>query len=90
MGLNIKNREVETLVNEIVRLTKETKTETIRRALLERQARLKMRPGSPSRSARLQSLLERRIWPAIPRNVLGGRLSKEAEEKILGFGSLGV
>jgi antitoxin VapB len=90
MGLNIKNREVETLVNEIAQLTKETKTETIRRALLERQARLKMRPGYPSRSVRLQSLLERRIWPAIPRNVLGRRLSKEAEEKILGFGTSGV
>ena len=90
MGLNIKNREVETLVNEIARLTKETKTETIRRALLERQARLKMRPGSPSRSAQLQALLERRIWPAIPKRVLGRRLSKEAEEKILGFGPSGV
>jgi antitoxin VapB len=90
MGLNIKNREVENLVNEIARLTKETKTETIRRALLERQARLKMRLGSPSRSARLQLLLERRIWPAIPRKVLARRHSKEAEEKILGFGPLGV
>ena len=90
MGLNIKNREVETLVNEVARLTKETKTETIRQALLERQARLKMRPGSPSRNVRLQSLLERRIWPGIPKNVLGRRLSKKAEEKILGFGPSGV
>jgi antitoxin VapB len=90
MGLSIKNHEVETLVNEIARLTKETKTETIRQALLERQARLKMRPGSPSRNERLQSVLERRIWPAIPKKVLGRRLSKQAEEKILGFGPSGV
>jgi hypothetical protein len=90
MALNIKNREVEGLVNEIARLTKETKTEAIRQALLERQARLKMRPGSVSRKVRLESLLERRIWPGIPRNVLGRRISKHAEEKILGFGPSGV
>jgi hypothetical protein len=64
--------------------------ETIRRALLERQARLKMRPGSPARNAKLQSLLGRRIWPGIPKNVLGRRLSKEAEAKILGFGPSGA
>ena len=71
-------------------MTKETKTEMIRRALIERQARLKMRPSSSPRTVRLQSLLETRIWPGIPKNVLGRRLSKEAEEKLLGFGPWGA
>jgi hypothetical protein len=56
----------------------------------KRQARQSMRRSPPSRSSMLQSVLERRIWPAIPMNVLGQRLSKEAEEKILGFGPSGV
>jgi hypothetical protein len=62
----------------------------IRRALIEKQARLKVCPGSPSRNVTLQSLLEKRIWPEIPKNVLRRRLSKEAEEKILGFGHSGA
>jgi antitoxin VapB len=62
MALNIKNDEVETLVNEIARLTNETKTETIRRALLERRARLQMPSDATSRKARqLQTLLAPRL-----------------------------
>jgi antitoxin VapB len=34
--------------------------------------------------------LESEIWPAIPREQLGRRLSKEEEEAIVGFGPEGV
>lgn len=44
MPLNIKNAEVEALVAEVARLTGETKTEAVPRALLER------REGSASAS----------------------------------------
>ena len=43
MALNIKNAEVERLVEEISRLTGESKTEAVRRALEERKGRLAFR-----------------------------------------------
>ena len=51
MALNIKNREVERLANEAGRLAGETKTETIRRALEERLARLRLRVVRRDREA---------------------------------------
>ena len=41
MALNLKNAEVERLAAEVARLTGESKTEAIRRALDERRQRLK-------------------------------------------------
>lgn len=90
MSLNIKNSEVEMLASEVALLTKETKTEAIRRALLERKARLMIRPQGGSRKKRLLTLLERRIWPQVPPEVLGRSISKAVEEDILGFGPDGV
>ncbi len=89
MALNIKNVEVERLASEVARLAKETKTEAIRRALIERKARLKIRPAERSRRQRLETLLRKRIWPAIPNDVRGTSLTKEQEEEILGYGSSG-
>ena len=43
MALNIKNDEVERLAAEVARLTGESKTEAIRRALAERRQRLAYR-----------------------------------------------
>ncbi|HYD05907.1 MAG TPA: type II toxin-antitoxin system VapB family antitoxin, partial [Reyranella sp.] len=57
MALNIKNLAVERLAADVARLTGESKTEAIRRALEERKRRLK---GSPSsgRRARVLALLQ--------------------------------
>jgi antitoxin VapB len=88
-ALNIKNAEVEQLAAEVARLAKETKTEAIRRALLERKARLRIRPVALSRRERLEALLRSQIWPEVPADVRGKSLAKE-EEQILGFGSAGV
>jgi antitoxin VapB len=71
----------------VARLAKETKTEAIRRALLERKARLKIRPIEQSRRERMETLLRTRIWPEVPDDVRGKALTKEEEEQILGFGS---
>jgi len=89
MALNIKNTEVEALAAEVARLAKETKTEAIRRALLERKARLKIRPSDRSRRERLEILLRKHIWPMVPDDVRGKTITKEEEEQILGFGADG-
>jgi antitoxin VapB len=89
MALNIKNLEVEELAAEMARLAKETKTEAIRRALLERKARLRLRPSPLTRRARLEALLRNRIWPELPPEIRGTPVTKEEREKVLGFGPEG-
>ena len=75
MPLNIKNAEVERLAAEVARLTGESKTEAIRRALDERKRRLK---GSTvaDRRTRVIKFLERKVWPTIPKDQLGRRLTR--------------
>ncbi len=90
MALNIKNREVEQLAAEVARLARESKTEAIRRALLDRRQRLILRRGNIGKLDRLRDLLRNRIWPAIPAELLGQGISKKEREEILGYGPQGV
>ena len=90
MALNIKNPEVEKLAADVAGLAKETKTQAIRVALLERKARLQMRLTSSSRRERLDDLLRNRIWPQVPKQVLGRKISKTQKERISGYGPQGV
>jgi antitoxin VapB len=90
MGLNIKNREVERLATQVAEMAKESKTEAIRRALLERKDRLAVRRARRSKGERLKAFLEKRVWPEIPKQLLGKRLSKAERERILGYGPEGV
>ena len=83
MALNIKNAEVERLAAEVARLTQESKTEAIRQALLERHKRLQRRAG---RRGSLRDFLEKNVWPMIPAEALGQGLSREEEDRILGYG----
>ncbi len=89
MALNIKNPEVERLATEVARLARETKTEAIRRALLDRKQRLAIRGTETSRGRRLRAWLENEVWPTIPPDVFGRRITKEEEEEILGYGPEG-
>jgi antitoxin VapB len=89
MALNLKNPDVERLAGEIAALTGESKTEAIRRALEERHRRLRGRPAR-DRRARVINLLRTRIWPSIPKNRLGRRLTQQQEDAILGYGPDGV
>jgi antitoxin VapB len=89
MALNIKNDEVEQLVNEVARLAGETKTEAVRQAMLERRRRLIYRSGR-NRRDRVMTLLELDVWPAVPAGELGRRLTEDEEAEILGFGPEGV
>ena len=89
MALNLKNPEVERLAAEVARLTGESKTEAIRRSLDERRQRLRGVPAS-ARRRRVLRFLERRVWSAIPKDQLGRRLTREEEDRLLGFGPAGV
>jgi antitoxin VapB len=89
MGLNIKNADVERLAGEVAGMAHETKTEAIRRALLERRARLQAQAGKPGSRERLREYLERNVWPLIPSGELGRVLSREEEDQILGYGPEG-
>ncbi len=89
MALNLKNAHVERLAAEVAKLTGESKTEAIRRALEERHRRLK-RPTVDERRARFLRFLESKVWPSIPRKALGRRLTRKEEDAILGYGPEGV
>jgi hypothetical protein len=58
---------------ELEPMEKETKSEAI------------LREGA-SKRARLEALLKTRIWPAIPREVLGSTITRDEEARILGYG----
>ena len=90
MPLNIKNPEVERLVEEIADLAGETKTEAVRKALEERRARLAYRLSGNGRAARLARFLENELWPLVPDDQRGRALSRAEEEAILGYGPEGV
>ena len=89
MALNLKNSAVERLAAEVARLTGESKTEAIRRALEERRQRLKT-PSIDERRARVLRLLAKKIWPMLPAGERGRRPTQAEEDEILGFGPDGV
>ena len=89
MALNIKNAEVERLAAEVARLTGESKTEAIRRALDDRRQRLRQL-STADRRARVLRFLEKRVWPSLPKGQFGRRLSRADEDDILGYGPGGV
>ena len=89
MALNLKNTEVERLAAEVARLTGESKTEAIRRALDERRRRL-TGPSRAERRARVLRFLESKVWPALPKKERGRRMSRREEDRLLGYGDDGV
>lgn len=89
MALSIKNPEVEQLAAEVASLAGETKTEAVRQALLERRARLGGEDRARLKKERLLRFLETELWPSVPADQLGKRLTKAEEEEILGIGPEG-
>jgi antitoxin VapB len=89
MALTLKNPNVELLVDEVTRLTGESKTEAIRRALLERRDRLRSSQG-PLPRRELRRFLETHVWPQLAADVRGRPVTKEEEEVYLGLGPGGV
>lgn len=90
MALNIKNTEVERLVDEVVELTGETKTEAVRQAMAERRDRLAFRVTRRKDVDALTRFLEREIWPLVPEQERGRCLTRAEEDEILGYGPHGV
>ena len=90
MALNVKNPEVEALAAEVARLARETKTEAIRRALLERKARLQAATRQPRLKARVIDYLERSVWPNLAPGASGRPVTRKEEDEILGYGPKGL
>jgi antitoxin VapB len=90
LALNIKNQEVEALATEVARMTGESKTEAIRKALAERRQRLVRESGLPARAERLRRFFEEEIWAVLPPGERGRPMSKQELEEILGYGEDGV
>ena len=90
MTLQVDNPNVDRLLDEITQITGESRTEAIRKALEERRYRLSDKARATPNEARLLAFLQDEVWPLIPSDHLGVRLSKEAEEAVLGYGENGV
>jgi antitoxin VapB len=90
LALNIKNGEVERLAEEISRITGESKTEAIRRALVERRSRLSSRLSPRARNLRIRRFLESEVWSRVPADQLSFPPDREERERILGYGEDGV
>lgn len=90
MPLNIKNAEVERLVEEVVAITGETRTEAVRKALEERRTALTYRGADEHRRQRIQRFLASSVWPALPPEERGRIWTKEEEEELLGYGPSGA
>ena len=88
MALNIKNTVVERLAAEVARLTGDSKTEAIRKALEERRRQLK--GPNADRRRHVIAFLERKIWPTIPKAHAGRRVTRAEKDRILGYGPAGV
>lgn len=89
MALNIKNSQVERLVEDVAALTGESKTEAIRKALEERKGRLSLGVAE-NRREHLWRFLEEEIWAELPANVRGKGIPQEEQDEILGYGPEGV
>lgn len=90
MALSIKSPEVEKLVTALAAMTGESKTETIRRALVERRERLSLQHAHRERGSDFLRYLEEEVWPKAPPGQLGRCLTREEEDEILGYGPGGV
>lgn len=89
MAMNIKSATVERLATEVARMTGESKTEAIRKALEDRKRRLRVVPSRSRRDAVL-GFLKQRVWTGVPKDQIGRTLTRAEEDAILGYGPEGV
>ena len=86
MPLNLKSEEVDHLVDEIVAMTGETKTEAVRHSLADRRYRLFVqRRGLVDQEKRVAEFLERELWPLVPPEAFDRAMTDEEHEAILGL-----
>lgn len=63
---------------------------TATNALEERREKIARAPARKPQLARVIAFLEKEIWPNIPKNLLGRRVTKTERERVLGYGKHGV
>jgi antitoxin VapB len=85
MAMHIRDRATERLAAELAALTGESRARAVKVALQERKQRLTLRAGRRDRGEALLRFLEQEVWPLVPRNVLGRRVTKRERERILGY-----
>ncbi len=90
MALNIKSERVERLLADVTAMTGETKTEAVRRALIERRDRLLQARRYEDPAARLWRVMEREVWPTVPALIINQPVSRADEDALLGYGPDGV
>lgn len=90
MALNIKNPEVERLAAEVAELAHETKTEAIRKSLLERKQRISPTMSPETKKKRLMEFMGREIYPKTPKYLRGKRISQKRQDEILGYDEMGI
>jgi antitoxin VapB len=90
MPLNIKNEEVERLVDELAAHTGESKTEAVRRALVERLERARVESFRRQRADDVLAWLRAEVWPSLPVELRGRPVGREEEDSILGYGPEGT
>jgi len=88
MPISLKSAEVDVLVDQVTSLTGESKTEAIRRALMERRDRL-TRTESRSKNA-LHVFLAAEIWPLVPRSQFRWRLGQAETDQAFGYDTEGT
>lgn len=86
MALHKRNVELERLVEEILHLTDKTKTEAIRRSFAERSQCLAHRQVLDQPATRVRAFLEHEVWPEVPEEERGQRLTSTEEDELLGYG----
>ena len=76
----------------IVERTGETETVAVRKAVRERMDRIaaEPRPKPKMTAEELRQWLETEVYPKVPRDVLGKKITKAEREEILGYGPDGV
>jgi len=88
MVLNLKNSQVERLVEEVAEMAGETKTEAVRKSLEERKARLQIVRDDDAED--LRRYLREEVWPQVLPEYRGRAISQEEQDAILGYGPEGV
>ena len=88
MALNLKNSQVEHLVEEVAEMAGETKTEAVRKALEERKARLQIVRDVQAED--FKRYLREEVWPQVLPEFRGRAISREEQDEVLGYGPEGV
>ncbi len=88
MALNLKDSQVERLVEEVAEMAGETKTEAVRKSLEERKARLQIVRDDDAQD--LRRYLREEVWPQVLPEYRGRAISQEEQDEILGYGPGGV